>query len=81
VLQRDGFRCRYCDRSASDTSPVKLHIDHRKPVALGGTNDRGNLVTACSACNLGKGARYDTSGLGDPRESGPQSNELSGTRQ
>jgi hypothetical protein len=34
-----------------------LTIDHVFPVALGGTNDVGNLVTACRACNLTKGAR------------------------
>jgi 5-methylcytosine-specific restriction endonuclease McrA len=34
-----------------------LTIDHVFPVALGGTNDIANLVTACRACNLTKGAR------------------------
>lgn len=53
VFERDGFRCTYCGQSASDTV---LHIDHVKPVSKGGTNDIVNLVTACIACNLGKGA-------------------------
>jgi 5-methylcytosine-specific restriction endonuclease McrA len=34
-----------------------LTIDPVYPVALGGTNDIANLVTACRACNLTKGAR------------------------
>lgn len=34
VLQRDGFRCRYCGRSAQDGAV--LHVDHVVPVALGG---------------------------------------------
>lgn len=51
VLNRDGFRCRYC---GAGPEGVTLHIDHAVPVALGGTNDFDNLVTACIDCNLGK---------------------------
>ena len=54
VFKRDSFRCQYCGRSAPQ---VLLHVDHIEPVAEGGTNDITNLVTACSDCNLGKGAR------------------------
>lgn len=53
VLERDGYRCRYCGAEAAD---AKLHVDHRMPVARGGTNDFANLVTACADCNLGKHA-------------------------
>ncbi len=53
VFARDGFRCQYCGRPAGDG--VILHVDHRVPVARGGTNDESNLATACSDCNLGKG--------------------------
>jgi hypothetical protein len=35
---------------------VKLHVDHVTPVALGGTDDPSNLVTACADCNSGKAA-------------------------
>lgn len=54
VLERDGFTCQYCGRSAPD---VVLHVDHVVPVAEGGVNHLTNLVTACIACNLGKHAR------------------------
>ena len=54
ILARDGFRCRYCGRSAPD---VELHVDHLRPSALGGGDDAGNLVTACGDCNLGKSDR------------------------
>jgi hypothetical protein len=54
VFKRDSFKCQYCGRSAAE---VILHCDHMKPVAEGGTTDILNLVTACSDCNLGKGAR------------------------
>ena len=51
VLSRDGFRCRYCGRSAPD---VVLQVDHIVPVARGGGDDPANLVTACAECNVGK---------------------------
>lgn len=53
ILRRDSHTCRYCGESAPD---VKLAIDHVIPVALGGPDDPGNLVTACEACNSGKSA-------------------------
>lgn len=51
VLNRDGFRCQYC---GADGRIAELHIDHRTPVALGGSNEINNLITACVPCNLGK---------------------------
>lgn len=54
VFKRDKFTCQYCGRTIPD---VVLHIDHIKPVSKGGTNDIMNLITSCSECNLGKGAR------------------------
>jgi len=54
IFKRDGFRCVYCGAVPSDT--VLLECDHIKPVAEGGTNEVDNLVTACGACNSGKGA-------------------------
>lgn len=53
MFKRDHFTCVYCGRSAPE---VVLHVDHVLPVSEGGTNDVGNLVTACADCNLGKGA-------------------------
>jgi hypothetical protein len=54
VFKRDRFVCQYCGSHPPD---VILHVDHIVAVAAGGTNDIDNLVTACSACNIGKGAR------------------------
>lgn len=51
ILRRDGHTCRYCGGSAPD---VKLTVDHVIPVALGGSDDPSNLVTACVDCNSGK---------------------------
>lgn len=55
ILERDGFRCRYCGASAGDGAV--LHVDHIHPRAFGGSDDPENLVTACHECNIGKSAR------------------------
>jgi hypothetical protein len=52
VFQRDNFTCQYCGRNAEEK--VKLHVDHRIPVAAGGKTEFGNLITSCEDCNLGK---------------------------
>jgi 5-methylcytosine-specific restriction enzyme A len=54
VYARDGYKCVYCGRKGRR---ILLTIDHIFPVVLGGTDEVGNLVTACRACNLTKGAR------------------------
>lgn len=54
VFKRDKFTCQYCGRYAPD---VTLHADHIDPVSNGGSSDLINLITACSDCNFGKGAR------------------------
>lgn len=53
ILTRDNFTCQYCGAMAPD---AVLHIDHVCAVANRGSNAPTNLVTACSACNSGKGA-------------------------
>jgi hypothetical protein len=56
VLLRDGFRCRYCGRTAAEPG-VGLHVDHVVPLVAGGATCEDNLMTACSECNLGKSTR------------------------
>ena len=51
VFHLDDHECVYC--SARNL----LEVDHIQPVALGGTNDIENLVTACERCNKKKGSR------------------------
>jgi len=53
VFARDNFTCQYCGRKAPN---VTLEIDHKNPVSNGGSWELDNLVTACAACNRGKGA-------------------------
>jgi hypothetical protein len=54
VLQRDGFRCRYCGRGRAEGAILQL--DRVVPFSKGGASTEDNLVTACSACNRGKSA-------------------------
>lgn len=51
ILRRDSHTCRYCGASAPD---VPLRVDHVVPVALGGSDEPGNLATSCEPCNSGK---------------------------
>jgi tetratricopeptide (TPR) repeat protein len=53
VFSRDKRRCRICGRGSEDG--VKLTVDHRLPLAKGGTDDITNLWTLCFDCNQGKG--------------------------
>lgn len=54
VFRRDNFCCRYCGRSSPS---VTLEVDHVVAVSNGGTDEIGNLVTACIDCNRGKSAK------------------------
>ena len=42
--------CIYCG-----TKSTSYHIDHKNPIAKGGSNRKSNLVIACSNCNSSKG--------------------------
>lgn len=57
VFERDGFRCVYCGRPSGSTV---LQVDHVIPLRKGGTDSFDNYVTACEACNDGKGDRLLT---------------------
>jgi len=52
IFRRDDYTCVYCGQrfEAAD-----LTVDHVEPRVKGGDNSDGNLVTACSACNMEKG--------------------------
>lgn len=60
ILRRDNHACRYCGRPAPD---VELTVDHVVPVALGGSDDPTNLITACRDCNGGKTSSSPDSSL------------------
>lgn len=60
ILRRDEHTCRYCGGTVPD---VVLTVDHVIPLALGGTDEPGNLVAACKDCNAGKSADSPSSAL------------------
>lgn len=53
VLTRDNFCCVLCGRSTK-VHGVALEVDHKVPVAQGGSNEMDNLQTLCKDCNRGK---------------------------
>lgn len=50
VLARWRYLCAYCDSRAE-------HLDHVEPLSKGGADVESNIVPACAACNLSKGAK------------------------
>lgn len=54
VLDRDGYRCRYCGVQVTDKT---ANIDHVVAWPWGLTVPL-NLVTACRPCNQAKGSSY-----------------------
>jgi RNA polymerase subunit RPABC4/transcription elongation factor Spt4 len=53
VFKRDRGYCKYCgvDLLANFSSYWSATVDHVIPVSAEGSNDAGNLVLACPACN------------------------------
>ncbi len=49
ILKRDRYRCRMCGRAG-----IELEVDHKVPVAQGGSDALDNLQTLCFDCNRGK---------------------------
>ncbi len=54
VYERDNYHCRYCQKQLTRFTAT---LDHVHPVAEGGDNSLGNLVTACLDCNSRKNVR------------------------
>lgn len=55
VLARDGLVCGIC---ADPVAPNDVHIDHVRPIALGGETVAENLRVTHRGCNLAKGSRF-----------------------
>lgn len=62
-FQRQDGHCFYCRERFVAPRPrrkfsflnARYHIEHKQPIACGGTNDRANVVLACERCNIEKG--------------------------
>ena len=63
LFLRDNFTCQYCG------DKEELTFDHLIPRSRGGKTTWDNVLTACSACNLRKGAKlYSECGMKIARE-------------
>lgn len=51
IIRRDGKLCVYCGKEVRGR---QLHIDHKMPIARGGTDDPDNLCVSCANCNRRK---------------------------
>lgn len=50
ILERDGHKCRQCQRKAA-YGGTWLECHHKRPVAAGGSHSPLNLVTLCVNCH------------------------------
>ena len=55
IFKRDNYRCQICGRTVQEG--IRLEVDHKHPVAKGGTNELLNLWILCQECNIGKGTK------------------------
>ena len=56
LFRRQDGRCMYCgSRQRMDL----MDVDHKNPVARGGSNQRSNLQLLCRTCNVRKGTKTD----------------------
>ena len=56
LYRRQQGRCVYCGgRQRMDL----MDVDHKTPLARGGSNDRRNLQLLCRTCNVRKGTKTD----------------------
>lgn len=53
-LKSQRGKCWWCGRKIVG----RYHVDHRVPLARGGSNDPGNLVISCPECNQSKHAKF-----------------------
>lgn len=65
ILERDRYRCVYCN---AQPLADELTLDHVEPRVKGGDQSDGNLVTCCQACNTLKAGKAAWAFLADDKE-------------
>jgi 5-methylcytosine-specific restriction endonuclease McrA len=55
IYLRDHFTCNYCGKDLHGAKPEDINLDHIVCRSHGGGNGAENLITACKACNSGRG--------------------------
>ena len=54
IYARDRNKCQYCGKKYPSS---ELSLDHIIPRSMGGVSNWGNIVCACTKCNVKKGGR------------------------
>lgn len=54
IWEKQNGLCNYCSADLA----IAFDVDHRMPLALGGTNFPTNLQLLCPSCNRSKGAKH-----------------------
>jgi 5-methylcytosine-specific restriction endonuclease McrA len=54
IAKAQKFKCAAC---RTDLKKSGQHIDHIRPIAMGGTSARSNIQLLCPTCNRRKGAK------------------------
>jgi len=57
IKKRDHYTCQICGASQLVNPNLKLHIDHKIPIARGGKTEESNLWVLCEHCNTSKGKK------------------------
>lgn len=62
VFDRDGWRCQICGKPTPKSKrgsfkPRAPELDHRIPLAMGGSHTYANVQCACRECNQSKGGK------------------------
>lgn len=57
-MLREATHCEYCGCAETEGNPFAL--EHRQPLARGGTQELSNLTVACQRCNLAKRTSTET---------------------
>ena len=57
MFEQQNNSCEYCKKHLFKTGKNKYHVDHIHAVALGVTNNIGNIQLLCPTCNKNKHAK------------------------
>ena len=63
IFERDNWTCQICkqpiDKTFRSPHPMSANLDHKKPLAKGGSDTPSNVQATHRKCNLKKSAKWD----------------------
>ena len=54
IFERDGWKCQYCQKKVTINTAI---LEHKIPIAKGGSHTPANCTTSCAKCNGEKAAK------------------------